>query len=140
MNIDKKRIFKKFDEINDALKQVERVKALKLNEFLESRDYKDIAYANLIIITEAVIDICFHITAKRLLKAPSSYGDCFNLLKENNLIPADVSNVLIEMARFRNLMIHRYEKIDFGKVYEIITNSMGWIDKFKKMVFKLVEE
>lgn len=71
MNLDKDRIYRKFSEINDALKQIERIKALELKEFLESRDYNDIAYANLIIITEAVIDICYHITAKKLLKTSS---------------------------------------------------------------------
>ncbi|MBI3815914.1 MAG: DUF86 domain-containing protein [Nitrospinae bacterium] len=139
MNIDKERIYRKFSEINDALKQIERIKALELKEFLESRDYKDIAYANLIIITEAVIDICYHISAKRLSKASSSYADCFRALKENNLIPTDVADALIDMAKFRNLMIHRYEKIDFSRVYKTIAISMEWINKFKEIVLQLLE-
>lgn len=140
MNLDKKRIYKKFADIDDALKQVERIKRLGLDEFLENRDYKDIAYANLIIITEAVIDICYHINAKRFSKASSSYADCFRALKENNLIPGDVADALVNMAKFRNLMIYRYEKIDFGEVYKIIATSLEWIYRFKTIVLRLVEE
>ena len=134
MRIDKEKIYRKFEDIKESLQQLDKVKGISLEEFLQSRDYKDIAYANLIIITEAVIDICYHISAKRFSTAPSSYGDCFEILGRNGIIPKDMVPALKDMAGFRNFMIHRYGKIDFAEIYKIITDSMKWINEFKQVI------
>lgn len=139
MRIDKEKIYQKFEDIRESLEQLEKVKGITLEEFLQNRDYRDIAYANLIIITEAVIDICYHISAKRFLIAPASYAHCFEILGKNKIIPKDMELSLKKMAGFRNLIIHRYGKIDFKEIYKIITESMVWINEFKQVIKTILE-
>lgn len=140
MRIDKEKIYQKFEDIRDSLQQLDKVKGITLEEFLQNRDYRDIAYANLIIITEAVIDICYHISAKRFSIAPASYGDCFEILGKNKIIPKDMELSLKKMAGFRNFIIHRYRKIDFKEVYKIITDSIVWINEFKQVIKIMLED
>ncbi|MBI3592109.1 MAG: DUF86 domain-containing protein [Nitrospirae bacterium] len=139
MRLNREKIFKKFREIDEAMGKLERFKSVPKEEFIENTDYNYIAYAGFVILTEAVIDICFHISAKKLKKAPTEYAECFNFLKENNLLDPQTSDILSEMARFRNLLIHGYGKVDFGKVHNYISDSLWAINVFKEKVKSLVE-
>ena len=45
------------------------------------------------------------------------------------------------MARFRNLLIHRYWHIDYARVYEIITGpDLEDLGEFMKQVGRLMEK
>jgi uncharacterized protein YutE (UPF0331/DUF86 family) len=38
------------------------------------------------------------------------------------------------MARFRNLLVHLYWKVDNQRVYQIIQNDLGDLDTFRQQV------
>ncbi len=137
LNIEK--IFKRLREMDEAMQQIEKFKSVSREEFIENIEYRYIAYAGFIILTEAVIDICFHISAKKLKKVPTEYAECFEILEKNGLIDADVAHTLKTMARFRNLLVHGYGKVDFSKVYEYISNKMEIIKKFKETIKSIIE-
>lgn len=139
MKINIEKIFKKCKEIDEAIGQLEKYKSISREDFMGNTDYKYIAYAGFVILTEAIIDICFHISAKKLKKAPTEYAECFDILNKNNLLDASVANVLKDMARFRNLLIHGYGKVDFGRVYDYISDDLPSIKSFKETVKSIVE-
>ncbi len=138
LNIEK--IIRKFNEIDEALEQLKKLKSLTREEFINNIDYRYIAYAAFIILTEAVIDICFHISAKKLKKAPTEYAECFDILKKSGLINEEIADTLKSMARFRNFLIHRYGKVDFSKIYKYISNKLFVIEQFKEIVKSIFEE
>ncbi len=37
-------------------------------------------------------------------------------------------------------MIHRYEIIDFSKMYGIITEDMKWVERLKEEISRLMEK
>ncbi len=123
MRLDIEKIFKKCSEIDEALGQLKKYKSISKEEFIENIEYRYIAYAGFIILTEAVIDICFHISAKKLKKAPTEYAECFDILKKSGLLDADVADTLKGMARFRNLLIHGYEKLTSARFMSIFLMS-----------------
>jgi hypothetical protein len=53
------------------------------------------------------------------------------------LIPADLSDRLQQTARFRNLLVHIYWKIDYGQVYEILQRNPGDLRQFASIVAAL---
>ncbi|MGQ9648012.1 MAG: type VII toxin-antitoxin system HepT family RNase toxin [Thermodesulfobacteriota bacterium] len=85
---------------------------------------------NLIVAIQGCIDICNHIVAKRGGRAPQDYGDCFRLMAELGILEESISNQLIQMTKFRNLLIHLYWEVDNERVYEILTNNLDDIDRF----------
>ncbi len=54
------------------------------------------------------------------------------------MIPADLSDRLQRMARFRNLLVHVYWKIDYGQVYDIIATRLGDLRAFRTATVGLV--
>ncbi|MEW6419185.1 MAG: DUF86 domain-containing protein [Nitrospirota bacterium] len=134
MNLNVERILGNFNDIDEALGQLTKLKSISKEDFMKSMEYRYIAYAGFIILTEAIIDICYHISAKRLRKVPPLYAECFELLKENGILDPLIANMLSDMARFRNLLIHRYKKVDFDKIYDYISEDFWVIDKFKEKI------
>ena len=92
----------------------------------------------LIVLIEACIDLCTHIVAKSFSVAPESYSHCFQLLQENNIIEKQLSDKLSEMAKFRNLLVHLYWKVDNKRVIEIAQNELGTFKEFIQLIGRMV--
>ena len=75
---------------------------------------------------------------KAIEKTPEEYAGCFSLLHEADIIPADLCDRLQKMARFRNLLIHVYWKIDYGQVYEIIQTRLKDLRDFSSTITQLL--
>ncbi len=132
-NIDK--INNKIRDIEESLNRLSKFNDVSLSEFLGNRDLQDIASFRLIVATEAAIDICLHIVSKILHSVPDDYAGCFRSLGEKGLISDDLSQGLVKMARFRNLLVHQYWDIDYAQVYSIITGSS--LDTLKSFILQV---
>jgi uncharacterized protein YutE (UPF0331/DUF86 family) len=89
---------------------------------------------HLIVAIQGCIDICNHIVAKKGGRAPQDYGDCFKLMAELRVLERSFSDRLVQMAKFRNLLIHLYWEIDNERVYQILVENLHDIDRFLKAV------
>jgi len=66
------------------------------------------------------------------ITAPETYAEIFEKLAQIGVIPAAFSAGLVNMARFRNLLVHMYWEIDPGKVYEILSTGLNDLRTFRK--------
>lgn len=87
-----------------------------------------------IVATEAAIDLCNHIVARRGGRAPQDYADCFVVLAELDVVTPELVNRLKQMARFRNLIVHLYWRVDNARVYQIIQDNLDDLDMFRQQV------
>lgn len=117
------KLYSKFRDIRESTERLAAFKHIPLDEFLKDRDKQDVASFRLIVATEAAIDVCLHIAAKVLKKVPEEYAGCFQLLGDNEVIDRELATQLVRMARFRNLLVHQYWKIDYARLYQIITGD-----------------
>lgn len=83
---------------------------------------------------EAIGSICNHISAKKFLRAPSSFPECFEILSNSKVIDNELSLKLRKMARFRNILVHRYWEIEDQKILDYARNSLEDFDRFLKSV------
>jgi len=88
----------------------------------------------LIVAIEACIDISNHIIAKEHLGVPQTYSDCFKILQANNIISNQLAQKLINMAKFRNLLVHLYWDINDKKIYEILQSELDDFKEFIKQI------
>ena len=75
-----------------------------------------------------------HIVARKGQRAPQDYADCFTILVELNVITSELATPLKKMARFRNLIVHLYWKVDNHRVYEIIQEDLDDLDIFRQQI------
>lgn len=87
-----------------------------------------------VIALEACIDICNHIAARGNMEAPESYGHCFELLGGHTIIEQRVADKMAELARFRNVLVHLYWKVDDRRVLQVLKNDLGTIREFMRSI------
>lgn len=125
-------------EIDSSLSRLEEFRRLPRDQFFANQDGLDVACYRLLIAIEAALALCFHVSAKQLHQVPEEYAGCFSTLERAGLIPADLSSRLQQMARFRNLLVHVYWKIDYGQVYEVITMRLDDLRAFRAAIAGLI--
>lgn len=135
-NVD--RIRQIIGEINSSLYKLSGYSRLAKKEFLSDSNKVDSAKYNLIIAIEGAIDICNHIVARAGGRAPRDHADCFAILGELKMFPDEFVEKLKRMAKFRNLLVHLYWKVDDEKVYEILKDDIQDIRKYIKGIEKII--
>jgi uncharacterized protein YutE (UPF0331/DUF86 family) len=128
----------RYTEIEDSVQRLERFQALTKEQFQADQDTLDIACYRLLVAIEAALALCYHVAAKRLRKIPEEYAECFEVLCQAGLISGDLADRLQQMARFRNLLVHVYWKLDYGQVYEIIRTDLGDLRGFAAAITRLL--
>jgi len=83
---------------------------------------------------ETCLDIAGHIISDCGFRVPDSYADTFKILQENDIIEKKLLDALIQMAKFRNIVVHHYGKIDSEIVVTILRNNLQDFDKYKDSV------
>lgn len=116
--IDINRIATYISEIKISIANLKDYAGLDKQTFLSSPlRIRDTKYC-FIIAGQAAIDLCYHLTAKLLKKVPSDYSNCFEILNEIESFRKETLKCMANMAKFRNLLVHHYIKVDDSKVYD----------------------
>jgi uncharacterized protein YutE (UPF0331/DUF86 family) len=138
MTLNSELIKKRCQEISDSLVRLEKIKNLSREEFLKNRDIQDIASYRLLVAIEAALNLCYHVSAKKLKKAPDEYAECFGILGEAEIIPEELAEELKKMARFRNMLVHMYWKIDYDIIFDILRDKLDQLKQFSAAVAALL--
>lgn len=125
-------------EIEESVNRLERFKTLPRDAFLGDQDTLDLACYRLLVAIEAALALCYHVSAKELRKVPEEYAQCFGMLQEAGIIPAELTPRLQQMARFQNLLVHMYWKVDYGLVYDMIRENLEDLRAFRAAVARLI--
>lgn len=83
------------------------------------------------IAVETVSNLANHLAAECGWETPRSYVDSLaNLHRHGVVREAGLARRLEQMARFRNLVVHRYWEVDMGEVYRILQDHL---DDFREV-------
>jgi uncharacterized protein YutE (UPF0331/DUF86 family) len=134
MEVDKERIVSLIGEIQKSLSILKEY-GQKEKELLIA-DLRSLGSAKyyLMVAVEACIDMSNHIIAKEHIGIPESYSDCFKMLGNRGIISKELSKKLINMAKFRNLLVHLYWKVNDEKIYEILQYELVDFDEFIEQI------
>ena len=135
-NVD--RIRQLLGEINSSLRKLDGYAQLSEKDFLSNSDKVDSAKYNLIVAIEGAIDVCNHIVARAGGRAPHDHADCFEVLRELKMLSDDFVERLKSKAKFRNLLVHLYWKVDDQKVFRILKTDIQDIKEYIKEIKKLI--
>lgn len=87
---------------------------------------------------EACIGICQHIAAKKFQEVPESYSGCFDILATQGVLPGSLTRKMSELARFRNVLVHLYWKVDDRQVVENLS-KIGALDEYTRTMERYLE-
>lgn len=83
---------------------------------------------------ETCLDIGNRILAEAGFRAPEDNKDVFNVLAEEGIVPQELLPRLVDMAAFRNLLVHSYTKINDAIVHGILRDRLGDLNEYTKAI------
>jgi len=84
-----------------------------------------------VVAIETCIDVGEQIIASEGLRAPETFADVFTVLGDAGYLSPGSVPVLQAMARFRNLLVHGYARVDDERVIDILGTRLGDFDRFR---------
>ena len=134
MDINLEKLKKRISEVREHKEKIEKYSSIPDIDFWKD-ERNLLAIKHLLLQSiEACGSICSHILAKKFFKSPSSFPECFEILFNSGVIDKELSTKLREMARFRNILVHRYWEIEDKKILEYARNNLEDFDRFLESI------
>jgi uncharacterized protein YutE (UPF0331/DUF86 family) len=75
---------------------------------------------------QAAIDLAMHVVATKHLGMPQSQADAFRLLADAKILNPKLTDRMIGMCGFRNILIHQYQSLDIKRLHDVAKHN--WQD------------
>ncbi len=122
--VDRLLLEKVLGDIRANVRDLEKAKDITWEVYRSDVRTRRFVERTLHVMIEACIDVAQHIISDEGFREPSTYRDAFVVLAEERIISADLLPRLEQMAAFRNLIVHYYEKIDDAVVFAVFQRNL----------------
>ncbi len=137
--VDKTLILRKLSALDEYLKQISEYANVTLEAYAGDWKIQRIIERTLQMMIETCLDISGHIISDEKFRMPETYADMFRILVEKGILSKSRVDAFEKMARFRNIVVHDYERIDPEIVIGILKNNLGDFEDFKASVIKYLK-
>lgn len=120
--------------LRDAVRQLRELGQAPSDVFVADPRTTNSAKYLLIVAAEAALDICNHLAARRGARSPEDYADCMAIMSELGVIEPELATRLMRMARFRNLLVHLYARVNDAEVHRVIREDLGDLERYLSSV------
>ncbi len=137
--MDIERIKDKLSELKVYIMELDEDIPEDEEEYIEDRIPRRACERTFQLACEDVLDICNLIIAGKALGLPKDNRDAIKKLSDNKIIPGKLSTRLEDMVSFRNLLVHRYGKVDDSRAYHYLKEEKDDLSEFILTIEKLIE-
>lgn len=137
--IDKSLVKNKLADIEGYFKELEPVLANNLSDILADNLKIRTIERLFQLIVDTSIDINTHIISESDLQVPDDYQSTFITLSENKVLSVELALRIAPSVGLRNLVVHKYGKVDLKKMIEDIKNEIGDYLDYMKSVNQFIE-
>jgi len=89
---------------------------------------------------EDAASICAHLLARLGGQVATGYADCFEGLQKLGILQPELVQRLTVMARFRNLLVHRYWEVDDQRVLKFARHDIADLEAYLEAIGKFLGE
>ena len=122
--VDETLILRKLSELDQYFKQIKEYEGITVAEYSDDWKIQRIIERTLQMMIETCVDIAGHIIADKGYRTPTSYSDSFRVLQEEKVLSDKLFSALDKMAKFRNIVVHHYDKVDAEIVVGILKKDL----------------
>lgn len=140
MSVDKLLIKQRLVLISQYLIELEELSKLSKTEFIQKRTAAS-AESFLRRSLEAIFDIGRHIIARNGgINIALEYKGIAQGLGEKGIISDELKGQLINMAGYRNRLVHLYHQVSDEELYEIVKTNLKDIKEFKEQILEYISQ
>jgi len=132
--VDRDKLRQKVQYIHEALRRLNAVRSAGRQAFLSDDMVQAASIRYLQVAIEAMVDAANHIVAREGLGLPRTYRQSLEILVREGILPPERRDAFGKMVGFRNRVVHLYDDVDPGEVYDIIEGRLGDFEAFLSAV------
>lgn len=133
------KIVAKLERLDEYVGYLQSLQKVNKKSFLADYHFYGLAERYFQLSIEVLLDIGKMIILARSFRKPASNDDVFTVLREAKILRSRLAARMEGIAGFRNILVHDYEKIDRGIVYDALKHSLGDMTDFKKAISKFLD-
>lgn len=138
--VDKLLIGRKITQLDTYLNQIKEFSQISVAAYKNNWKTQRIVERTMQMLIETCIDIANHIISDEGMRAPTGYSDTFAVLMENRVIGRGLFKIMEKMTKFRNVIVHQYEKIDHAIVVSILHKNLNDFERYKRAIIKYLSQ
>ncbi|MBC7084607.1 MAG: hypothetical protein PWR07_1922 [Bacillota bacterium] len=138
--IDARRVMEKLDMLGGYVARMKVIRRLSRDEFLADPDKPAAAESYLWRSLEAVFDIGRHILAKTGdVSLAGEYKSIARGLGDRGVVSKSLSEILVQMAGYRNRLVHLYHDVSNEELYAIMESGLPDLERFIREIADFVQ-
>jgi uncharacterized protein YutE (UPF0331/DUF86 family) len=137
--VDKTLILRKLSELDEYYKQIKEYEEITVVQYSDDWKIQRIIERTLQMMIETCVDVASHIIADKGYRVPKSYADTFKILHDEKIVGSGLFNALGKMAKFRNIVVHHYDKVDAEIVVGILKKDLKDFMSYKDAVISFLK-
>lgn len=123
-------ILRKISHIRHSLSRLKGKGEVQLEAFRNDPDLQDIVLHNLQLAIQGGIDLGSHIISDEGWGVAGSLTEIFYILQDKGVIRPELTEKMVSMVGFRNILIHEYADVNLDIVYSILQGHLKDIDEY----------
>ena len=137
--VDKALILRKLGELEKYLSQIREYSDIIVADYSKDWKIQRIVERTLQMMIETCVDIAGHIISDSGYRVPKSYADTFRVLHEENILGKKLLDNMEKMAKFRNIVVHHYDKVDAEIVVSILRKHLDDFLSYKGAIINMLK-
>ena len=137
--VDDTLILRKLSELDEYYKQISEYKKITVAQYSADWKVQRIIERTLQMMIETCVDVAGHIISDKGYRIPKSYSDTFLVLKENDILSDKLFSSVEKMAKFRNIVVHHYDKVDAEIVVGILKKDLKDLTGFRDAIVSFIK-
>jgi uncharacterized protein YutE (UPF0331/DUF86 family) len=125
--------------LREYLEDLKEYEDISLEAYQTSKKDQRFVERTLHLACECCLDIAAHLISRRGFREPRNNKDLFTVLYENQVIGEETHQSMAKMAKFRNIVVHDYARIDPGIVIGILRNDFKDLMHFGQEVLRYMD-
>jgi uncharacterized protein YutE (UPF0331/DUF86 family) len=138
--VDEALILRKLAELDQYYSQLKEYKNTTADQYSDDWKVQRIIERTLQMMIETCVDIAGHIIADKGFRIPKSYADTFKVLLEEKILDKKLSAIMEKIAKFRNIVVHHYDKVDAEIVAAILKNDLAGFVRYKEAIIQFIKK
>lgn len=137
--VDKSLILRKIAELEEYLEQIGEYSGITVPDYSGDWKIQRIVDRTLQMLIETCLDIAGHIISDREYRSPENYADTFKVLHENDILEDRLFETMANAAKFRNIIVHHYNKIDPEVVVTVLNSHLEAFESYKNAIINILK-
>ena len=138
--VDEALILRKLAELDQYYGQLKEYENTTVDRYSEDWKIQRIIERTLQMMIETCADVAGHIIADKGFRIPKSYADTFKVLFEEKILDRKLYAVMEKIAKFRNIVVHHYDKVDAEIVTAILKKDLADFISYKQAIIQFLKK